>query len=890
MNLEATVFTLHEAAAVLASAGGKGANLTRLVRAGLPVPPGFIITTAAYQAFVSSNRLDTVITCALTGLRADDPTALTAASETIRGRFATGVLSAGLAQEIRQAYAGLGRPPVAVRSSATAEDLPDLSFAGQQDTYLNIIGDEALLAAVINCWSSLWTARAIGYRARNGIDQQSVALAVVVQEMVASTASGVLFTANPLNGKRREVVIDAILGLGEALVSGQVEPDHYVVDAQGRLTSKTLGAKALAIHGQPGGGTVTTPNDASQRQALPDPVISELASLGRRVESLFGAPQDIEWGWADGRLWLLQARPITSLFPLPASFPAEPLRAFVSFGAVQGMLDPITPLGRDFFLSFVTYVAQAFAIHVTNQTQQALAEASERLFINITGALKNRTTRALMPAILGVIEPGTREALETVLSDPRLLPDKQGFSLRTRWYIVRFLAPLLRTVLINLARPDHGRVATQQFTERMIANFEAQAQAATSLSARVALVETMPRLLPEVFMPYLVPSVASGVIPLRLLNALAHDIPGGAELVLTATRGLPYNVTTEMDLALWATAQQIKTDAAAAAAFAEADVAALVTAYQAGELPPVVQTALSAFLQRYGMRGVAEIDIGRPRWREDPAQIMQVVQSYLNIADPSQAPDVVFQRGAVAAEAAIERLTQAIRHGKRGWLKARLARAAARRIRALAGLRETPKFTIVRTWGIVRQALLDSGRTLTAAGILDQPDDLFFLTTAELRQLASGARRAWKPLAAARRAVWLREKQRRQVPRLLLSDGQVFYDGMGASNTDGAITGSPVSPGVVEGIVHVVLDPRGAQLAPGEILVCLGTDPAWTPLFLAAGGLVMEVGGLMTHGSVVAREYGIPAVVGVHEATTRLRSGQRIRVDGSAGRITVLTP
>ncbi|MFZ1474432.1 MAG: PEP-utilizing enzyme, partial [Anaerolineae bacterium] len=353
---------------------------------------------------------------------------------------------------------------------------------------------------------------------------------------------------------------------------------------------------------------------------------------------------------------------------------------------------------------------------------------------------------------------------------------------------------------------------------------------------------------------------------------------------------LPHNVTTEMDLALWATAQQIKADAAAAAAFKQADAVALARGYEAGQLPPVAQTALSAFLRRYGMRGVGEIDIGRRRWREDPTQIMQVVQSYLNIEDPNQAPDVVFKRGAVTAKAAIEHLTHAIRRGKRGWIKARLARAAARRIRALAGLRETPKFSIIRAMGILRQVLLDSGRALVAAGILEQAEDVFFLTTAELQQLASGARAAWKPLVAARRASYDREKQRRQVPRLLLSDGQVFYAGLGASNADGAITGSPVSPGVVEGVVHVVLDPRGAQLAPGEILVCPGTDPAWTPLFLAAGGLVMEVGGLMTHGSVVAREYGIPAVVGVHEATTRLKTGQRIRVDGSVGRVTVLTP
>ena len=889
MHTTTIVFTLMQGDASLAIAGGKGANLTRLIRAGLPVPPGFIIATAGYQAFVHGNRLDAVIASALTGLRADEPTALAAASDAIRSRFAAGEIPAHLAAEISQAYADLGRPPVAVRSSATAEDLPEMSFAGQQDTFLHILGDEALLSAVIACWSSLWTARAIGYRGRNGLEQQSVALAVVVQKMTPSAASGVLFTANPLSGKRDETVIDATLGLGEALVSGQVEPDHYVVDAQDRIVSKTLGAKALAIHGRPGGGVVTVLGDASQRQALPDPVIVELTRLGRRVQDLFAAPQDIEWGWADDRLSLLQARPITSLFPLPAPFPPEPLRAFFSLGAAQGMLDPITPLGQDYFKHLVVFVSGLFGAHCTPKTQKVLAEAGERLFINITGALKNKTTRGLITGFLSVIEPGTHELLAPLLSDPRLAPNSRGLSLRGLGYVVRFFAPLVRTVAINLSRPEHGRAITQQFIERMLAGMEAEAQAAASLSARVALIETLPRHLLTTFMPYIIPSVASGVIPLRLLNLLSQGVPDGPQLVLTATRGLPHNVTTEMDLALWAAAQQIKADAAAAAVFAATDAAALASAYEAGQLPVVAQNTLAAFLHRYGMRGVAEIDIGRRRWREDSTQIMQVVQSYLNIHDPNQAPDVVFRRGAEAAEVAIARLLKGIRRGKHGWIKARLAGAAARRIRALAGLRETPKFTIIRSMGILRQLLLDSGRALAADGVLEQAEDVFFLTTAELQQLASGARGAWKPRIAARRAIYNREKQRRQAPRLLLSDGQVFYEGLGASNADGAITGSPVSPGVVEGVVHVVLDPRGAQLAPGEILVCPGTDPAWTPLFLAAGGLVMEVGGLMTHGSVVAREYGIPAVVGVHQVTTRLKTGQRIRVDGTIGRVTVLS-
>jgi pyruvate,water dikinase len=299
---------------------------------------------------------------------------------------------------------------------------------------------------------------------------------------------------------------------------------------------------------------------------------------------------------------------------------------------------------------------------------------------------------------------------------------------------------------------------------------------------------------------------------------------------------------------------------------------------------------VAGFLRRYGMRGLAEIDVGCPRWREDPNPIMQVLQSYLWIASPDQAPDVVFERGRAAAEMEIQRLAVAIRRAKGGWLKARLVRWAAYRMRALIGLRESPKFAAIRSLSIVREMLLAGGGDLVKAGVLSRADDVFFFRLSELDALAVGERCDWAALARDRRQVYAHERLRRQVPRLLLSDGQAFYEGILTPPNEGSavLTGSPVSPGVVEGAVRVVFDPRGTQLTPGEILVCPGTDPSWTPLFLAAGGLVMEVGGLMTHGSVVAREYGIPAVVGVHQVTRRLRTGQRVRVDGTTGRIVIL--
>jgi pyruvate,water dikinase len=885
----AFILPLEASAASLLAAGGKGANLARLARAGLPVPPGFIVTTAAYHAFVSANGLGAVIATALDGTPADDPAVLDAASDAIRDRFAAGTLPAELAGAVRAAYAALGRPPVAVRSSATAEDLPELSFAGLQDTYLQVVGDDDLLRSIVRCMASLWTARAIGYRSRNDVPHREAALAVVVQQMVPSEVSGVLFTADPLTGRRDTVVIDATLGLGEALVSGRVEPDHYVVNAAGRITSKTLGAKAESLRGRPEGGTITVREDAAGRQALPDAAVVELAALGCRAARLFGAPQDVEWAWAGGRLWLLQSRPITSLYPLPEGLPAEPLRVLVSFGALQGMLDPMTPLGQDALRALVAGVLRRVGVRVTPNTQKFLFFAGGRPFANLTPMLRNRLFRRLGPDAWRDKESSAGRVVARLWDDPRLAP--QGPALSWNWLVplARVAVPLLGRALVTLLWPDAGRVRGIRRTEAALARAEAWSAAATTLPERVRLVERLLDAGMTLALTNLLPAAAVGLSGLLLLQRLGEGVPGGKTAALEATRGLPHNVTTTMDLALWRTACTIRADAASAATFRGTAAEVLAADYLAGRLPAVAQEAVADFLGRYGMRGLAEIDLGRPRWREDPTMVVQVLQSYLDLADPEQAPDRVFARGAAAAEAAVGRLAREVGRTRWGWLKARLVRGAGRRLRALAGLRESPKFLLIRLLGLARAALLDSGRQLAEADILDRPDDVFFLHLGELRALAAAAPRDWRGLVAGRRQEYRRELRRRQAPRVLLSDGREFHDeaepqAAGAS----ALVGTPVSPGVAEGVVRVILDPAGARLAPGEVLVCPGTDPSWTPLFLAAAALVTEVGGLITHGAVVAREYGIPAVVGVAQATTRLRTGQRVRVDGASGQITLL--
>ena len=624
------------------------------------------------------------------------------------------------------------------------------------------------------------------------------------------------------------------------------------------------------------------------------------------MHSFFDAPQDVEWAWDGEGIWLLQSRPITSLYPVPAGMKPEPLQALFSFGAAQGILGPMTPLGQDTVRALFAGGGRAFGVELTAETQPVVYAAAERLFVNITGLLRNRVGRRMGHAFLGVVAPGVQQAVTGLLDDPRLGPAGRP-TLRTVGRVARFMVPVLVGVARTLLRPEASRARFQEEIEARLVEIEARAAEETTLAGRVALIEellagSIPWLLPRFGARFV-----AGMGTLFLLMRESRELPGGEAQALTLTRGLPHNVTTEMDLALWAAAQAIRSDPAALNHMRQGEPGVLAADLLDGRLPGAAQEALEGFWGRYGARGVGEIDIGRPRWRENPEPVVQAVQSYLQMEEPEQAPDAVFARGAEAAERALEQMVAEAKATRGGWLKARRLRWVARRMRALAGLRESPKFWMVRAMWPVRAALLDSGADLVEAGLLDRADDLFFFTLWELRRLVDSQKaqahpaqaqpgpappvdRGWRWMVEQRRDFYAREQRRTQVPRLLLSDGQAFYEGVVSpvAEGEGALAGSPVSPGVVEGRVRVVLDPHGARLAPGEILVCPGTDPAWTPLFLAAGGLVMEVGGLMTHGSVVAREYGIPAVAGVTRACEQLKTGQRVRLDGTAGLVLIL--
>jgi rifampicin phosphotransferase len=863
--------------------GGKALNLGIMSSAGLPVPGGFCVTTDGYRSVVQG-RLDDLMD-KLAG--ATDPGAVAAAAEEARRRVLALESPAELRTVITDHYNALGDDePVAVRSSATAEDLAHASFAGQQDTYLNVVGAVGLLDGVRRCWASLWTDRAVSYRNANGIDHRSVALAVVVQRMIDAAAAGVMFTANPITGSRNETVIDASSGLGEAVVSGAVNPDHFVVNSVERRTvARRLGDKRMMITSLPGGGTQHRERaDRSSESCLDDQQVLRLVDLGHQVQRLYGAPQDTEWALdSAGQFWLTQARPITTLYPLARTH-RPGLRVLMCFSLAQGLTRPITPMGIAAFRLIGSSVATALQMPPVEPLAgpPAMHAPGQRLYLDLTSVLRNRIgRRAVIFGVLGMMETRASGVLKTLAE----WPDFSIIDSRDHTVLRHIASAVLRNKMpirmaIGLANPE--------WAYRGVAASERRLRRSLTLSANATASQRLDFVgerLGEVLFVMLrtLPYAAGGYLMLAASRRLLRDVaqPGELQEVL---RGLPHNITTEMDLELWELTEEVRSDEASRMAFTDLAVPDLLQLYRERALPAVAQSGLQAFLRRFGHRAVAEIDLGMPRWSDDPSYLLGVISNYLRLDESDLDPVSQFRAGAAKAESMITSLTS--RAAERSRLRAKLAGWTLRRVRQLAGLREAHKFPLALAFAAMREHLRAIGRELAAVELLDQADDVFFLDLGDLRRGLAGE--DLRTLVAERREAYHQELKRRHIPRLILSDGtEPEALAAAAAGADGALAGSPASTGTVTARARVVLDPIGAHLEPGEILVAPSTDPGWTPLFLTAGGLVMEMGGAGSHGAVVAREYGIPAVVGVPDATNKIETGQLITVDGTAGLVTL---
>jgi pyruvate,water dikinase len=872
----------------LALAGGKGANLGEMTRAGFPVPPGFCVTTAAYRLFLVGHSDVAELFASLEASRPDDVEALRRAAAACREELLRLPIPAQVEQAVLAAWEKLGSDVAyAVRSSATAEDLPHASFAGQQESYLNVRGQEALLHAIRSCWASLFTDRAVVYRAHNRFAHRAVALCVVVQRMVFPDVAGVLFTADPVTGRRGVIAIDASYGLGEGLVSGLVSPDHYQIDKRSlAVITRRLGAKALAVRPGLDGGTVHEEVPAALREApaLPGETVRQLADLSRRVETHFGSPQDIEWCVAGPDIYLVQSRPITSLYPLPAPPPPEDgLHAYISFNHIQVMPDAMPPLARSVLRTMIP-----FGKSRRSAESPLVASSGGRLFIDVTYMMRLPGPRRLLPAVLANADELMANALAEVAGREEFLRGRPpGLTFLPRIALDWITPVLLRGLgYLSLWAPERSARYIDRIIRERAASVEKRVRAMAPGPARLRSVRDMLGRLIESLFP-LLPGPLSGLVAYGLLGALSRRWLGHDRDVAALGRGLVGNVTSEMGLAVGDLADRARAWPAVANLLRERPDVEALARLRAAEGGAAFLAELEKFLARYGVRCAGEIDITRRRWREQPALVLQAVGGQLRGAEFG-AHRWEHARLAAEAEAAGEHLVAAVQATRGGWWKGRVARRMVRVVRALLALREHPKFFLVRILGPLREVIQEEAKGLLSRGLLKDVEDVYFLELPELLALLEGGG-AVEGLVRCRREEHEHDRQLAP-PRILTSDGeQVAGRRPGGVLPAGALAGSAASAGVAEGPARVVLDPQTATLEKGEVLVAPGTDPGWTPLFLNAAGLVTEVGGLMTHGSVVAREYGIPAVVGIPGVTRAIGTGQRVRVNGDVGYVEVLS-
>jgi phosphoenolpyruvate synthase/pyruvate phosphate dikinase len=844
--------------------GGKGAQLGELSRIeGVRVPAGFCVTTDAFRRIMAEapsidEQLDR-----LSRQNPGDREAIRTLSAEIRQTIDGIAIPDDLAQAITRALARFGEQAAyAVRSSATAEDLPTASFAGQQDTYLNIVGPTAIVQHISRCWASLFTERAVTYRLRNGFDHRKVHMAVVVQQMVSPAAAGVLFTADPVTSNRRVAYIEATFGLGEALVSGLVNPDAYTV-RDGEVVAKVIATKQLAIRARPAGGTQEQAIDpARQKQpALTDAQAVRLAQLGRRIEAHFGSPQDIEWCLADDGFQVVQSRPITTLFPIPPAGDGEN-HVYISVGHQQMMTDAMKPLGLSIWQM---------------TTPAPMAEAGGRLFVDVTQRLALPASRAGLLEALGRSDPLIGDALQTLLERDgfiRPLPDEDSPGpLFGGTQAPIETDPAIVTELIGRSQ------ASIAASERDIRTKSGEAL----LDFIQADFQELRRIL---FDPQSHQVFMSAMEAAWWLNDQLQAWLGEKNAADTLTQSVPNNVTSEMGLALLDVADVIRPHPEVVAFLHHVKDEGFLDELAKLEGGREARDAIEAWLEKYGMRCVGEIDITRPRWSERPTTLVPVILGNIKNFEPG-AGARRFEQGRQEAWAKEQDVLERLRALPDGERKAEEVKRMIDRVRTFIGYREYPKYGMVSRYFVYKQALLKESERLVHAHVFREQEDIFYLRFSELHDVVRANHVDDQLIRERKDAV--RSYQALTPPRVLTSDGEGIA---GAYRRDdvptGALVGLPVSAGIIEGRARVILDMAQADLEPGDILVTSYTDPSWTPLFVAIKGLVTEVGGLMTHGAVIAREYGLPAVVGVVDATRLIPDGQQIRVHGTDGYVEIV--
>lgn len=857
--------------------GGKGANLGELCRMeGIQVPAGFCLTTRAYRHAISDYpELDSLLG-QLSLLQVQDQEELREVSGKVRRVIEEMVVPEDIEEEVRSYVSRLGEGGAwAVRSSATAEDLPLASFAGQHDTYLNVTGPDSILQHIPRCWASLFNEEAVIYRMQDGLDHRQMEMAVVVQRMVFPRAAGVMFTADPVTCNRKVTSIEAACGAGEALVSGRVRADVYQV-REGRITEKKVAEKKLELYPSAGGDTqaVEIERERQHAQVLDEEEVRQLAAMGREIEAHFGAPQDIEWCLADGVFFVVQSRPITTLYPLP-EVSDEKNRVFVSLGHQQNMTDPIRPLG----MSAVELIGTRFPT-------LSMRRAGGRYFLDVSHDLASPLGRPLVLA-LGKSDPLIENAIRQLMKRKEFMRSlargRRTFGLRNTGLSWACLIDVIKIY----RNPDVAVIKDlMRRNEESLGKLQQRIAEKSGEELLDFILEDARELQDIMYNSRSVGAIAVCLIAANWLDKKMKKWLGEENAADRLSKAVENNPASDMGLALLDVADVARHYPAVIAYFRNpnhetffADLARL----EGGE---AVANALQEYLKKHGMRCPGEFDMTRSRWSERPVQLVPLILNNIKNFEPN-ARSTIIQQGRREVEQTARDLLQRVEKLPRGKIKAHKTRKMIKILRNLAGYREYPKYAFMQRLLIYKQALLQEADELVGKGVLREKEDIYYLYFSELGKVIRGERPDYDVISG--RKAEYQAYDRLKPPRVMTSEGEAIS---GQQRDDavlhGALPGIPASSGMAEGRARVVLRMEDADLEEGDILVTLFTDPSWSPLFVSVKGLVTEVGGTMTHGAIVAREYGIPAVAGVENATGMIKDGQRIRVNGTKGLVEML--
>ncbi|MCM2977900.1 phosphoenolpyruvate synthase [Priestia aryabhattai] len=853
----------------LSLVGGKALNLGALSKIqGIQVPGGFCVTAVGYQKAIEQNETFQALLNQLTMLKADDRDQISEISEKIRQIILEIKIPSDVVKAVIHSLLQFGEEHAyAVRSSATAEDLPHASFAGQHDTYLNIRGKEAILEHISKCWASLFTNRAVTYRIKNGFDHSQVHASVIVQRMVFPQASGILFTADPVTSNRKLLSIDAGFGLGEALVSGLVSADCYKVQ-EGEIVDKKIATKKVAIYGLKEGGTETKEVhfDLQKTQALTDSQILQLERVGRQLEAYFDCPQDIEWCLADDTFYIVQSRPITTLYPIPEGDDQEN-HVYVSVGHQQMMTDAMKPLGLSFFLL---------------TTNAPMRTAGGRLFVDVTPMLASPDSRKMMLGAMGQHDPLMKDALTSIIergdfikslsndqssgkSNKSVPPTKPKVQIENDF-----------TIVFDLIKKNQASIEELKQT--------IQTKSGSELVDFIS--EDIGTLKKILFDPQSTAVFMAAMDASSWINEKMETWLGEKNAADALSQSVPNNITSEMGLALLDVADVIRPypEVIHYLKHVKGDnFSENLVKLEGGQ---ETRDAIYDYLSKYGMRCPGEIDITKTRWSEKPAALIPVILGNIKNFE-ANASKQKFEKGLQEALKKEKELLSRLKQLPDGEQKAKETKERIDLLRNFIGYREYPKYGMINRYFVYKQALLKEAALLVKARVIDESEDIYYLTFEELQGVVRTRKLDYQIISKRKEEYRLYEKL--TPPRVITSQGEIITGAYKRENLPPqAIVGLPVSSGVIEGRARVILNMEKANLSDGDILVTSFTDPSWTPLFVGIKGLVTEVGGLMTHGAVIAREYGLPAVVGVENATRLIKDGQRIRVHGTEGYIEIL--